>query len=385
VDVDEQQTRLALLSACPNIVKDVADQASTYSAIRDCVVLHSRELSGQSTQGPIGLPNFFSNRGGQLVKNDSTQPENNIIKDLSGINLPKTRATRAKDLEPDDAIYRNAPTIFLHIPKAAGNSVKKLFVKGFLLKQRNSQHPGAKVKMQSLHIDTRRDWDVKKQAKHPYGVLFGAFAFGACASHPQAPCAYYVVLREPVARILSEHKYCHAVSFEDQCCAGSRGAVYMRTLNIAQWAEEKGNFMLEHFLQLVPEDWYQMSTNYYVPWRQRDRETRINPIENRRVREGPANVADLRFVEEHLEEWFAVIGITERFEESMMLFAFALAGKSIPKNMAAVHTHNQNTSASGVDASKIERLNAAVTLDTSLYRTAFSLFEKQLAQLKKYV
>jgi len=122
-----------------------------------------------------------------------------------------------------------------------------------------------------------------------------------------------------------------------------------------------------------------------VPWRQRDRETRINPIENRRVREGPANVADLRFVEEHLEEWFAVIGITERFEESMMLFAFALAGKSIPKNMAAVHTHNQNTSASGVDASKIERLNAAVTLDTSLYRTAFSLFEKQLAQLKKYV
>lgn len=98
MDVDEQQTRLALLSACPNIVKDVADQASTYSAIRDCVVLHSRELSGQSTQGPIGLPNFFSNRGGQLVKNDSTQPENNIIKDLSGINLPKTRATRAKDL-----------------------------------------------------------------------------------------------------------------------------------------------------------------------------------------------------------------------------------------------------------------------------------------------
>ena len=192
MDVDEQQTRLALLSACPNIVKDVADQASTYSAIRDCVVLHSRELSRQSTQGPIGLPNFFSNRGGQLVKNDSTQPENNIIKDLSGINLPKTRATRAKDLEPDDAIYRNAPTIFLHIPKAAGNSVKKLFVKGFLLKQRISQHPGAKVKMQSLHIDTRRDWDVKKQAKHPYGVLFGAFAFGACASHPQAPCAYYV-------------------------------------------------------------------------------------------------------------------------------------------------------------------------------------------------
>ena len=117
----------------------------------------------------------------------------------------------------------------------------------------------------------------------------------------------------------------------------------MRTLNIAQWAEEKGNFMLEHFLQLVPEDWYQMSTNYYVPWRQRDRETRINPIENRRVREGPANVADLRFVEEHLEEWFAVIGITERFEESMMLFAFALAGKSIPKNMLAKKINSKST------------------------------------------
>jgi len=160
----------------------------------------------------------------------------------------------------------------------------------------------------------------------------------------------------------------------------------MRTLNIAQWAEEKGNFMLEHFLQLVPEDWYQISTNYYVPWRQRDRETRINPIENRRVREGPANIADLRFVEEHLEDWFAVIGITERFEESMMLFAFALTGESIPKNMVgSVHTHNQNTSVSGVDAKKIERVNAAVTLDTGLYHAAFSLFEKQLVQLEKYI
>lgn len=383
--VQEPLTKLAPLLACPTIVKDIEHRTSTYRAIQDCAVLHSRELSSQSTQGPIGLPNFFSNRGRQLMKNDSAQPHNPNynLKVLSGLKLLKTRA---KDLKPDDATYRNAPTVFLHIPKAAGNSVKKLFVKGFLLEQRNSQQLGAKIKMQSLHIDTRRDWDIKKQAKHPYAVLFGAFAFGACASHPQAPCAYYVVLREPVARILSEHKYCHAVDFEDQCCAGSRGAVYMRTLNIAQWAEEKGNFMLEHFLQLVPEDWYQISTNYYVPWRQRDRETRINPIENRRVREGPANIADLRFVKEHLEDWFAVIGITERFEESMMLFAFALTGESIPKNMVgSVHTHNQNTSVSGVDAKKIERVNAAVTLDTGLYHAAFSLFEKQLVQLEKYI
>ena len=233
--MQEPLTKLAPLLACPTIVKDIEHRTSTYRAIQDCAVLHSRELSSQSTQGPIGLPNFFSNRGRQLMKNDSAQPHNPNynLKVLSGLKLLKTRA---KDLKPDDATYRNAPTVFLHIPKAAGNSVKKLFVKGFLLEQRNSQQLGAKIKMQSLHKDTRRDWDIKKQAKHPYAVLFGAFAFGACASHPQAPCAYYVVCNPPYNTL--QRKPHHPRSFVslllESCPSTSIAMLLILRINVAQ-------------------------------------------------------------------------------------------------------------------------------------------------------
>ena len=74
----------------------------------------------------------------------------------------------------------------------------------------------------------------------------------------------------------------------------------MRTLDIAQWAEEKGSFMLEHFLWLAPEDWYHSDSKAYMPWRQRERDSRVNPLETRRAREGGANAADLQFVIEHL-------------------------------------------------------------------------------------
>jgi hypothetical protein len=157
----------------------------------------------------------------------------------------------------------------------------------------------------------------------------------------------------------------------------------MRTLDVAQWAEEKGSFMLEHFLRLTSEDWHHADTKIYIPWRQRNRELRINPLETRRGREGAANAADLQFIIEHLEEWFAVIGITERFEESMALFSFALTGKLMPQRTAgSVHTHNQNTSTSSLDLSVLRRINEAVKLDIELYRAALSLFERQLDSLR---
>ena len=159
----------------------------------------------------------------------------------------------------------------------------------------------------------------------------------------------------------------------------------MRTLDVIQWAEEKGSFMLEHFLRLTPEDWHHVNAETYVPWRQRDRDTRVNPLETRRGREGSANAADLQFVVEHLEEWFAVIGITERFEESMALFALALTGTPMPKStVGSVHTHNQNTSTSVLEPVALRRVREAVKLDLGLYRAAVALFERQLVSFRQY-
>jgi len=317
---------------------------------KTCAVVHARAVSAQPAAGPGGLPNFYLRTA------------------LS------------------DGVYHTAPSVFMHIPKAAGNSVKELFVKGFLKESRAGERHA--VRAQSLHIDSRRAWDQRASAKRAASLFYGAFGFGACSRLALAPCAYYVVLRHPVSRVVSEFEYCHSVQFEDQCCTGRIGAAAMnKKPDVAAWAEERGNFMLEHFLGLSDLDWADVSNNAvgeaFVPWHDRDASRRINPIETRRLREGAANAADLQLVLSHLEDWIAVIGITERFEESMALFSLALAGKPMPKHRAAsVHTHNANTSTDALPPTTRRRIEAAVALDLQLYDAARNIFQKQLDAFK---
>jgi len=136
-----------------------------------CIVINSRVPSIPGFPGPLSLPNFYCNR--------STDPNTSTT--------PHPYPVLA------DVIYWHAPAIFLHIPKAAGNSVKRLFVKGYLKHKRTKYKRDGGSAMQSLHIDTRYDWEVKSNTRRSPAILYGAFAFGACASHSIAPCAYYVV------------------------------------------------------------------------------------------------------------------------------------------------------------------------------------------------
>ena len=205
-----RRTKLAIPLACDGFRETNDHQASKFGAGRNCVVLHSHELSIQDAKGPIGLPNFYGDR---IVHSADINVEHRYHLDQPSDDAAQMQRWRFltgtdKDVlsngslgrrpnamidTPEDVIYWSAPTIFLHIPKAAGNSVKELFVKGFLKDQRGKRHEEGHTQTQSLHIDTRRDWDLDRRSKKMHAVLYGAFAFGACASHSKAPCAYYVV------------------------------------------------------------------------------------------------------------------------------------------------------------------------------------------------
>mmetsp|Transcript_9486 Transcript_9486/g.13128 ORF Transcript_9486/g.13128 Transcript_9486/m.13128 type:complete len:529 (-) Transcript_9486:622-2208(-) len=276
----------------------------------------------------------------------------------------------------DDHIYRKVPTVFLHIPKAGGNSAKKLFVKGILHRHRQQQ-------LRSLHIQTRWEWDqiLSPAEKKKVMVLYGAFSFGACTSHPLKPCAYYVIFRHPIARLLSEFKYCRStINFRDQCCGGRIGIGRMRSeaITIVEWAQEKGNFMLEHLLGFSSADW-KTESNSSQSWHERNPYTRITPLETRRIREGAANQADLDYVLEHLDSWFAVIGILEQYETSLALISFALTGSVMPSHQAAsVHTHNQHSSSLQLDPDTQAKVEDALHLDLALYAKATDIFSQQV-------
>lgn len=348
----DRKTKKALPLACGGLLPEDSE----------CAVLHSHDLTPDNAEGPFGLPNFYL--------------------------LPEGDERRSA--------YKTAPAIFLHIPKAAGNSVKQLFVKQVLLEQRSKQQGQNQQQgklEQSLHIDTRRAWD-QRPSKDAL-VMYGAFSFGACANHPIGkPCAHYVIFRDPVARIVSEFNYCNSkeVDFGDQCCTGRRGSGGMRGIStVAEWAEERGNFMLEHLIHLSPLDWA-VREDDEDDWHRRDRDKKINPIETRRLREGPANAANLALALANLDNWFAIVGITERYSESLALFSYALTGTVMPSRVAmSVHTHNQNSASGGknsttlgnaLDATTRDRIERAVEFDRRLYNAANALFDRQIAAFK---
>lgn len=343
-------TKTALPLACGGLVQN--DENA------DCIILHSHDVTPDSAAGPTGLPNFY---------------------------LSRSKAS----------LYQSAPTVFLHIPKAAGNSVKLLFVKNVLVNHRRRRTVGNDARLeQSLHIDTRREWDNGNQRASAL-VLYGAFAFGACSTHPLKPCAHYVIFRDPIARLASEFKYCKSaeVDFSDQCCTGRQGTAHMRRIQtLADWAEERGNFMLEHLVHLSDVDWADRaassSSRPFTEWHSRNSDSRINPIETRRAREGPANVAHLDLALANLDQWFAVIGLTERYDESLALFSYALTGTVLSRHVASsVWTHKQTHDTSKAplvdfENNTLSRIKQAVALDAQLYAAAVRLFERQVAAFK---
>ena len=145
----------------------------------------------------------------------------------------------------------------------------------------------------------------------------------------------------------------------------------MANLSFVEWAEERGNVHLEHFIALSPADWHDSATvgaaemrvnelynavgggpntaaeaqfQYHYEWRFRTEE-RVNPIETRRLRQGPATEADLRALLQNIRDRVTVIGITERFTDSLRLFVWALAGERLDDAdpMLRAHAHDSSS------------------------------------------
>ena len=50
------------------------------------------------------------------------------------------------------------------------------------------------------------------------------------------------------------------IGFGDQTCTGRLGVGRMANLSFVEWAEERGNVHLEHFIALSPADWHDSAT-----------------------------------------------------------------------------------------------------------------------------
>lgn len=83
----------------------------------------------------------------------------------------------------------------------------------------------------------------------------------------------------------------------------------------------------------------------------------MSHVQARRLRQGAATSSDLQQVIGSLETAVAVVGLTERYDESIVLFAHAFAHTQPPNSVRSTHTHDSTVSSptSRYDRSRGER------------------------------
>lgn len=251
---------------------------------------------------------------------------------------------------------REPAVIFLHLHKTAGTSLRELLRSRYREEEVYVESPPpedrirASVEMGGEGTPVRRRPPAKSALRYVHEIeaippeerrrlrlLMGHFWFGVHELLEQ-PSTYVTILRDPVERTLS--LYHHLVRFYG--------------LGIG----------LERFVS--------------------ERRYRFDNEQTRRIAGGlttDRNSVDctpelLEVAKRHLRERFAVVGVTERFEETLLLLGKVLGLSHLASPRLNVSDRPRRDE---VPKEAIERIEALTVYDSELHRFAEALLEERLA------
>lgn len=225
--------------------------------------------------------------------------------------------------------------IFLHIPKTGGSSLRTAlrFVYGW---QDVYTSPTGVV---APHLVG------KQMPSRSYDLVRGHFTYGV-HSYVGAPWRYFSMLRDPVPRILSLYHYI-------------RNA----------WPEsEVADMTLREFVH---------SGHHAYKHNDQTRRLAGPPF--------PDNLNDARTFDracKHLDENIT-FGLTERFDESMVLFRRSL-GWTRPPLYIRTNTNQQRPTVDSVDDALLNELRSLNALDVELYAYAAHRFDERRQELEGF-
>jgi hypothetical protein len=222
--------------------------------------------------------------------------------------------------------------IFLHVPKTAGTTLNRIIEWQY--------SPLAIFTMDPYRIRAtpERLRSLSEQRRRRLQVVRGHLYYGVHEFLPQG-ATYMTMLREPVARFFSSFYF-----------------IQRRPLHPMHRKVKTERIGVEDFIRLTPH-------------RQNLQCSLIAGIKN----DGTCNERTLDLAKENLLKSFSAIGISERFEESLVLFA-ELYGWQIPfyENRKVSKTRPQ------IDPKAVEMIREHNRLDIELYEFGKQLFEESL-------
>ncbi|XP_070570169.1 uncharacterized protein [Ptychodera flava] len=282
--------------------------------------------------------------------------------------------------------YSQSSVVFVHNQKSGGSTLKLCMEN--IAKEFHFRNMAVVCDINSGDYYTR----MSKMGRHDL-VKFhsGGHSFQTC-NYAKNPCAYVTVLRDPYERLISSYEYCK-VRNELHCQIYDANQV-----SVTQWAVFQGSFFFRQLLY-----------NFEFCKQQSD-----NVIETLRLRKGmteqPADIPCwyrnelilsqimnkvdkmkvLRYVLDHLEDWFAVIGIIDEYNKflSMLEGAFQLPFSQCQDSVLNYHPYDAEGEGGGkerqsiVNSLKQQLINdpevqEALYFDLKIFEEARKIFARQ--------
>lgn len=232
---------------------------------------------------------------------------------------------------PDE---RHAALIFLHIPKTAGTTLNRI------IDWQYSPLAIFTIDPHRIRATADRLKRLPEKRRRRLRVVRGHLSYGIHECLPQG-ATYITMLREPVARVLSAYYF-----------------VLRRPLNPLHRKLKKERLGIEDCLRLFPD-------------RQNSQCRFIAGVDD------PAADDErlLDIAKENLTRSFSVVGISERFEESLMLMA-----STFDWEVPFYENHKVAKTRPQIEPSTVEMIREHNRLDLELYEFGKHLFEESLAK-----
>ena|SRR5450432_4026868 len=229
--------------------------------------------------------------------------------------------------------------IFLHIPKTAGTTLNRIIEWQYNPLSIFTLDP------YRFRATAERFKTLSEERRRRMRVVRGHLYYGLHEFLPQG-ATYITMLREPVARFLSSYYF-----------------ILRRPLHPLHRKLKKEQLGVEDYLRIIPH-----RHNFQCRL--------IAGVKNGEI--GDERLLDM--AKEHLTKSFSVVGICERFEESLMLIA-----KTFGWDVPFYENRKVSKNRSRVDQSSIEMIQEHNRLDLELYEFGKKLFDESLRKKQEAV
>jgi len=234
----------------------------------------------------------------------------------------------------------NDTLIFLHLPRTGGTTLRDIL---------NRQYPNDATFENKTLLDTDQNFNVDNSSeKDQYTLIKGHVYFGIHKFIPQS-CSYFSMMRDPIERTISAYNYIKNRS-------SHRDHEIANKLTIEDYIERGHNLLVNN------------GQTRLLAGRDASLSVPFNEI----------NEIHLEQAKENIQNQFLLVGLTERYNESLILLKNLLSWKTPTYSIAnAVKRENKTTQ---IDSQLKELIVRYNQIDFQLYDYVSALFDEQIAK-----